>query len=65
MTAVSLKPIDTPRQPFTSGHVGTPEIIARRIRRYKELGIDCLMLQFHPLMEGLETFAERIIPLLR
>jgi FMNH2-dependent dimethyl sulfone monooxygenase len=48
-----------------AGLVGTPEMIARRIRRYEDLGIDCLMLQFHPMMDGLETFAERIMPLLR
>jgi hypothetical protein len=26
--------------------------------------IDCLMLQFHPMMDGLETFAQRVMPLL-
>ena len=48
-----------------AGLVGTPELIAERIRRYKDCGIDCLMLQFHPMMEGLETFAHRVMPLLR
>lgn len=48
-----------------AGLVGTPETIARRIRRYEDMGVDCLMLQFHPMIEGLETFANRIMPLLR
>ena len=48
-----------------AGLVGTPKIIADRIRRYEDAGIDCLMLQFHPMREGLETFAEKVMPLLR
>ena len=48
-----------------AGLVGTPQIIADRIRRYEDIGIDCLMLQFHPMAEGLDTFATRIMPLLR
>jgi FMNH2-dependent dimethyl sulfone monooxygenase len=46
------------------GLVGTPEIIADRIRRYEAAGVDCLMLHFHPMMQGLETFAERVMPIL-
>jgi FMNH2-dependent dimethyl sulfone monooxygenase len=48
-----------------AGLVGTPDVIAERIRRYQDCGIDCLMLQFHPMMDGLETFAQRVMPLLR
>jgi FMNH2-dependent dimethyl sulfone monooxygenase len=48
-----------------AGLVGTPKIIADRIRRYEDAGVDCLMLQFHPMREGLETFAEKVMPLLR
>ena len=36
--------------------------IAERIRRYEDMGLDCLMLQFHPMREGLETFAREIMP---
>ena len=32
---------------------------ADRIRRYEDCGIDCLMLQFHPMQQGLEQFARR------
>lgn len=45
------------------GLVGTPEVIAERIRRYEAAGVDCLMLHFHPMRQGLETFAERVMPL--
>ena len=48
-----------------AGLVGPPEIIAERIRVYKELGITCLMLQFHPMREGLERFAREVMPLIR
>jgi FMNH2-dependent dimethyl sulfone monooxygenase len=48
-----------------AGLVGTPNIIADRIRRYEDAGIDCLMLQFHPMRGGLETFAAKVMPLLR
>jgi len=48
-----------------AGLVGTPQIIADRIRRYEDSGIDCLMLQFHPMREGLETFAAKVMPLMR
>ena len=45
-----------------AGLVGTPERVAERIRRYQDCGVDCLMLQFHPMMEGLETFAREVMP---
>ena len=48
-----------------AGLVGTPQVIAERIRRYEDMGLDCLMLQFHPMREGLETFAREIMPLIR
>jgi FMNH2-dependent dimethyl sulfone monooxygenase len=48
-----------------AGLVGTPQVIAERIRRYEDMGLDCLMLQFHPMREGLETFARDIMPLIR
>ena len=48
-----------------AGLVGTPEMIAERIRVYEELGVTCLMLQFHPMREGLERFASEVMPLIR
>jgi FMNH2-dependent dimethyl sulfone monooxygenase len=48
-----------------AGLVGTPQVVAERIRRYRDCGIDCLMLQFHPMMDGLEIFARDVMPLLK
>jgi len=28
------------------------------------MGVDCLMLQFHPMRQGLETFAQTVMPLM-
>jgi len=46
------------------GLVGTPDTIADRIRRYEAAGVQTMMLQFHPMIEGMETFAREILPLL-
>ncbi|MFL6798266.1 MAG: LLM class flavin-dependent oxidoreductase [Xanthobacteraceae bacterium] len=45
------------------GLVGTPEIIAERIRRYEAAGVGTFMLHFHPMIEGMERFAREVIPL--
>ena len=47
-----------------TGFVGTPETIADRIHRFEAAGVQTMMLQFHPMMEGMETFAREIMPLL-
>jgi dimethylsulfone monooxygenase len=44
--------------------VGTPELIASRMRQYEEIGVDLFLLNFHPMLEGLETFAKRVMLLL-
>ena len=44
--------------------VGTPELIAQRMRRYEEIGVDLFLINFHPMLAGLETFAKRVMPLL-
>ena len=44
--------------------VGTPQLIAERMRRYSEIGVDLFLLSFHPMLAGLDTFAERVMPLL-
>ena len=46
------------------GLIGTPALIAERIKRYEALGVECLMLTFHPMMEGMEKFAAEVMPLL-
>jgi alkanesulfonate monooxygenase SsuD/methylene tetrahydromethanopterin reductase-like flavin-dependent oxidoreductase (luciferase family) len=44
--------------------VGTPEVVAERIRRMEEAGITDLMLRFTPMQDGLERFGERVMTLL-
>jgi dimethylsulfone monooxygenase len=44
--------------------VGTPGLIAERMRRYEEIGVDLFLLNFHPMLRGLETFEKRVMPLL-
>lgn len=46
-----------------AGLVGTPEVLAERLARYEEIGVDVPMLHFHPMMEGLERFASEVMPL--
>jgi FMNH2-dependent dimethyl sulfone monooxygenase len=48
-----------------AGLVGTPDVIVERIQRYEDSGIDCLMLQFHPMRDGLERFGRDILPRIR
>ena len=47
-----------------AGLVGSPRRIRDRISRYEDAGIDLLMLQFHPMQEGLRISAEEVMPLL-
>ena len=47
-----------------AGLVGTPKRIAERIRRYQDIGVETFMLHYHPMLEGLETFAAEVMPLL-
>ena len=44
--------------------VGTPDLIAERMRRYEDIGVDLFLLNFHPMRAGLETFAQSVMPLL-
>jgi FMNH2-dependent dimethyl sulfone monooxygenase len=48
-----------------AGLVGTPELLAERLRRYREIGIDCIMTRFSPMLPGIELFGSNVIPLLR
>lgn len=47
-----------------AGLIGTPQIVADRIKRYQDMGITCMMLQFHPMQHGLQVFADRVLPLI-
>ncbi len=47
-----------------AGLFGSPETIAKRLKRYELIGVDTLMLHFHPMVEGLDTFATEVMPLM-
>lgn len=56
---------NVPIKALGAGLIGTPQTVADRIRRYEDMGMTLLMLQFHPFMDGMRHFADRVIPLLR
>ena len=47
-----------------AGLVGTPQVVAERIHKLEEAGIDRLMLRFTPMGEGLQRFGSQVLPLL-
>ena len=46
-----------------SGLVGTAEQVADQVLKFEAAGLDLLLLQFSPQYEGMERFAEEVIPL--
>ena len=34
------------------------------MRRYEEIGVELFLLNFHPMLPGLETFVNAVMPLL-
>jgi len=42
--------------------IGTPTQIIERMKRYEDMGIDLFMLHFWPMQNGLEEFAQKILP---
>lgn len=44
--------------------VGTPDLVAERMCRYREIGVELFLLNFHPMRAGLEKFAQAVMPLL-
>lgn len=47
-----------------AGLVGTPEFLAQRLGEFANVGVNIFLLQFHPMIEEMETFAAEVIPLL-
>ena len=45
-----------------AGLVGTPELVAERMRRYEEIGVELFLMHFHPMLEGLDNFAAKVMP---
>jgi FMNH2-dependent dimethyl sulfone monooxygenase len=44
--------------------VGTPDLIAERMRRYEDIGVELFLLNFHPMLPELESFVSLVMPLL-
>ena len=45
-----------------AGLIGTPDQVAARIDDYAAIGVDCVMLRFHPMMAELDRFARLVMP---
>jgi dimethylsulfone monooxygenase len=61
--AVSLEDYSVSNRGLRAGLVGTPEIVAERIRAFADAGVDLLLLQSSPQREEMERFAEQVMPL--
>lgn len=48
-----------------AGLLGTAEKVAERIDAYADIGVDLVMLRFHPTLNGLKTFSTTVMPLLK
>ncbi|BDI23132.1 LLM class flavin-dependent oxidoreductase [Herbiconiux sp. L3-i23] len=62
-TEVSLRDYSVSNRGLRPNLVGTPEQVAERIREFEAVGVDVLLLQFSPMLQELERFAEQVIPL--
>ena len=60
---VSLEDYSVSNRGLRAGLVGTPEMVAERIRAFADAGIDLLLLQCSPQLEEMERFAEEVMPL--
>jgi len=48
-----------------AGIIGSRKTVIERIRRYIDMGVELFMFQFYPMREGLEVFANEVLPELR
>lgn len=48
-----------------SGFVGSYRTVAKRLDAYAEAGFDLALLHFYPMIDGMRTFMERVIPLMK
>jgi FMNH2-dependent dimethyl sulfone monooxygenase len=61
--AVSLEDYSVSNRGLRAELVGTPEIVAERVRAFADAGVDLLLLQSSPQREEMERFAEQVMPL--
>ncbi len=60
---VSLEDYSVSNRGLRAGLVGTPEMVAERVRAFADAGVDLLLLQCSPQLEEMERFAEDVMPL--
>ncbi|MEO7963087.1 MAG: alkanesulfonate monooxygenase, partial [Gemmatimonadaceae bacterium] len=60
---VSLEDYSVSNRGLRAGLVGTPEVVADRVREFEEAGVDLLLLQSSPQLEEMERFADQVMPL--
>ena len=42
--------------------IGSPKTVIDRICTYRSLGVELFMMQFYPMRQGLDVFAEQVMP---
>jgi dimethylsulfone monooxygenase len=61
--AVSPEDYSVSNRGLRAGLVGTPEVVAAKIRAFADAGVDLLLLQCSPQLEEMERFAAQVMPL--
>ena len=64
-TKVSLEDYSVSNRGLRTGLVGTPEVIAERLRELERIGVDLVLLQCSPQREEMDRFAAEVFPLVR
>jgi dimethylsulfone monooxygenase len=59
--AMSIEEYSVSNRGLRSGLVGTPAQIQEQVGKFKEAGVDLLLLQFSPQLEEMERFSEKVI----
>lgn len=58
---LSLEDYSVSNRGLRSGLTGTPDQVQQQIDRFKEAGVNLLLLQFSPQLEEMERFADQVI----
>jgi dimethylsulfone monooxygenase len=59
--AMSIEEYAVSNRGLRSGLIGTPAQIQEQVGKFKEAGVDLLLLQFSPQLEEMERFSEKVI----
>jgi dimethylsulfone monooxygenase len=59
--AMSIEEYSVSNRGLRSGLIGTPAQIQEQVGKFKEAGVDLLLLQFSPQLEEMERFSEKVI----